>query len=232
MSTPHPPAPPSRAWDYGELRRLLTNERLSSYFADTDGSNQRAFELYEWNMSASASVLELTSMVEVIIRNAIDAALAEWAQKKHPGISWFDLAPLDGRASLDVSKARQRATRYGKDAEIHGKVIAELNLGFWRFLVESRYLTSLWVPATHRAFENGPKDLWQRQREVAGRMKGLTFVRNRAAHHEPIHRRNLQRDLTSALDLAKWVSADAEAWVNAKSTLRQRIPEHPGRRKA
>lgn len=32
MSTPHPPAPPSREWDYGELRRLLTNERLSSYF--------------------------------------------------------------------------------------------------------------------------------------------------------------------------------------------------------
>lgn len=228
----HPPASPPPVWDYSELRRLLTNERLSSYFADSDGSDQSAFELYEWNMSASASVLELTSMVEVIVRNAIDAALTHWAATKHPGTSWFDRAPLENHARSDVSKARERATRRGKDPEVHGKVIAELNLGFWRFLVESRYFTSLWVPATHRAFDHCPSDLRQRQGKVAARMKQLTFVRNRAAHHEPIHRRHLEDDLKAALDLARWVSADAEAWVSAKCTLRQRIAEHPGRRAA
>lgn len=228
MSTPERPAAPPEAWSYAELRRLLTSERLSSYFADTDGSDQRAFELYEWNMAASAAVLELTSMVEVIVRNALDAALTGWAEAKHPGSSWFDTAPLDARAVADISKARSRATRNGKDAEAHGKVIAELTLGFWRFLVESRYLTSLWVPAAHRAFPQGSADIRRRQADVAARMKQLTFVRNRAAHHEPIHRRRLESDLSAALDLARWVSADAEAWVSAKNTLRRRIAEHPG----
>ena len=35
-------------------------------------------------------------------------------------------------------------------------MIAELSLGFWRYLVESRYFTALWVPATHAAFPTAP----------------------------------------------------------------------------
>lgn len=112
---------------------------------------------------------------------------------------------------------------------MHGKVIAELTLGFWRFLVESRYLTSLWVPAVHRAFYGGPVDLRRRQLEVAGRLKQLTIVRNRAAHHEPVHRRRLDLDLSAAIDLARWASMDGGAWVAAKNSLQRRIAEHPGR---
>ncbi|MCG7415770.1 hypothetical protein MHK74_14600 [Microbacterium aurum] len=40
-------------------------------------------------------------------------------------------------------------------AERLARVIAELSRGFWRYLVESRYLTSLWVPSTHAAFAHG-----------------------------------------------------------------------------
>lgn len=68
---------------------------------------------------------------------------------------WFDVVPLDTRGKRDLRRARERASHNGRASEIHGKVIAELTVGFWRCLVESRYLTSLWVPSTHRSFPGG-----------------------------------------------------------------------------
>ncbi|PZE69345.1 hypothetical protein DEJ27_08700 [Curtobacterium sp. MCPF17_018] len=46
---------------------------------------------------------------------------------------------------------------------MHGRVVAELSFGFWRYLFESRYLTASWTPALHRAFPHGPADALTRQ---------------------------------------------------------------------
>ncbi|GAA1817930.1 hypothetical protein [Agromyces neolithicus] len=214
---------------YDELLPLVTGERLGSYLRASGGGVVDAFHLYEWNMHTSASVMELTSMVEVLVRNALDHELREWAHARRGGASWLDAAPLDQHGREDIRKARARATRRGKRAEVHGRVIAELPLGFWRYLVESRYLTALWIPATQAAFPNGARDLRTRQKEVAFQLQQLNFVRNRAAHHEPIHQRDLARDLGSALDLAGWISDAAREWVAAKTTLPRLIEEKPRR---
>lgn len=205
--------------DYEELLPFVTAERLGSYLHHSGGVIADAFQLYEWNMRAAASIMELTSMVEVVARNALDLQLLDWAQRRHAGASWLDAALIDGRGREDIRRARDRATRNGSRPEVHGRVIAELSLGFWRYLVESRYLTSLWVPATHAAFPHGPTDLRNRQRQVAFRMQQLNFVRNRAAHHEPIHQRDLAKDLHSAVDLAEWISPTAGKWVMSTTSL-------------
>lgn len=99
-------------------------------------------------------------------------------------------------------------------------------------------MTALWVPATHRAFPAGDPDLRTRQRDVAFRIQQLNFVRNRAAHHEPIHTRDLSRDMQFAMDLAGWISPSAKSWVDATSSLPSIIsskPQHanvPGRSRA
>ncbi|GAA2247903.1 hypothetical protein N1031_17855 [Herbiconiux moechotypicola] len=129
------------------------------------------FDLYEWNMRAASSILELSSMVEVLVRNALDRELGAWARRRHPGSSWLDVIPLDHQGTADLRKARDRATRRDKRAELRGRVIAELPLGFWRYLVETRYLTALWVPALHAAFPGGAPDLRTRRQDVAFRMQ-------------------------------------------------------------
>jgi len=216
--------PPER---YDDVLPLVTSERLGSYLRATGGNVEDAFALYEWNMRAAASVMELTSMVEVLTRNALDRELRDWAHRRRGGASWLDVAPLDPQGATDIEKARDRATHRGRRPEVHGRVIAELPLGFWRYLVESRYLTTLWIPATHRAFPEGASDLRARQRDVAFHMQQLNFVRNRAAHHEPIHSRNLGRDLELALELARWISPTAGQWVGATTTLPATISSRP-----
>jgi hypothetical protein len=81
--------------------RLLTAERLTSYIADTT-SVSGALRLYEWNIEASAAVLSLCAMVEVVVRNALDEAMSTWAALRHPRCDWFTVAPIDGRGKADV----------------------------------------------------------------------------------------------------------------------------------
>jgi hypothetical protein len=212
MSTPS-------TWDYRVIRDRITPERLTSYLAATGDDLDRAFALYEWNTRAAAGVLTTIAMTEVVVRNALDARLREWSLRQSPPGSWFDLAPLDEHGRADLVTARTRATRYGRRPEVHGKVVAELSLGFWRFLLAPRYLTTLWMPATSKAFPRGAADLLQRSRDVEDRLQRLAFVRNRAAHHEPIHRRDLGADLDAAVELAGWICPDCAAWVAGQSPL-------------
>lgn len=97
----------------------------------------------------------------------------------------------------------------------------------WRFLVASRYFTTLWIPALHRAFPDGRTDLRERRRAVERTLERLTFVRNRAAHHEPIHRRDLLRDGAEAVTLTAWISSDCAAWVAARSPISLAVRSKP-----
>ena len=216
----------SRDLDYVALHELLTAERMGSYFAESKGDLDGAFQLYEWNMAVSAAVMHLTGMVEVVVRNALDKQLQVWAIAQR-GRSWLDLAPLDGRGKADIVKAHERATGFGRFPEVHGKVVAELSLGFWRFLVAKRYLTSLWLPVLAAAFPAGPADLGERRRAVEDRLKRLMEVRNRAAHHEPIHRRDLAADVLAAVEIASWVHPAARSWVSSRSYVAALIATRP-----
>lgn len=205
---------------------LLSAERLGSYLRWSMGDLRRAFDLYEWNMSASAALMHTTGMVEVVVRNAMDRSLTD-LQNVRGWESWFDQAALDARGRTDIRRARERASGYGRRPEAHGKVIAELNLGFWRYLAASRYLTSLWTPALFGAFPHGPDDKLQRQRQVDAGLRSLLLVRNRAAHHEPIHRRDLLRDLDTSISIASWVSPIAGNWVHDLSTIAEVAERRP-----
>lgn len=138
------PADPPPEWSNAAIVELLTAERLRSYFAATNGEITEVMRLYEWNTDAAAAVISLISMTEVIVRNALDSALTNWSRRRHPSVSWLDAVPLDARGRADIAQARERATRR-RPHGVHGKVIAELPFGFWRFLTASRYLTTLWI---------------------------------------------------------------------------------------
>lgn len=221
MSTPNPDQ-----FNFVALRRILSEARLLPYEDLIGGNLADAFALYEWNMEASAGLLITTGMLEIVVRNAMDAQLVAWASTKGHE-DWFEIAPLDPKGRKDVEKARRRTSRRGASDCERGRVVAELSFGFWRYLTTSRRHASLWVPALAAAFPNGAANLTLRRIEVDSRMDRLLFVRNRAAHHEPIHRRDLLRDLDAAIDLARWISPDAANWINAKSPLRSLVQTRP-----
>ncbi|MCF8609965.1 hypothetical protein L5G28_07290 [Gordonia sp. HY285] len=79
----------------------------------------------------------------------------------------------------------------------------------------------------NKAFPNGYRDIRERRHRVERNLAGLVTVRNRAAHHEPIHRRDLLADLRAAVEVATWVDVDAGAWVAARSPLANVVRRRP-----
>ncbi len=86
---------------------------------------------------------------------------------------------------------------------------------------------SVWVPGLNTAFPLGHSDIRRRRSDVEGALKRLHHVRNRVAHHEPIHTYDLRRTVTDARRLAGWISPDAAAWIAARervtATWQQRV---------
>jgi hypothetical protein len=202
----------------------LTADRLSTYLACANDDLRAAFDLYEWNMAVSGAVLLTVSMAEVVLRNALDAELTAWAAPKSR--SWFDAVPIDKKGRSVLQEARDRATRCGAP-ELHGKVVAELSLGFWRYLLKGSYRNTLWRPALYDAFPGALADLKQRREDVSGHVQRLLFVRNRAAHHEPLLTRDLLADLRSAVEVTSWICVDSAAWLAAQSTLPAVFSQRP-----
>src|SRR5690606_22992017 len=77
-------AAPDRRWDYGIVLGLVTPERMASYLGASQGDVERAFARYEWNIEASAGVMGLSSVVEVVVRNAIDRR----SEERRVGSGW------------------------------------------------------------------------------------------------------------------------------------------------
>ncbi|MBU6213727.1 MAG: hypothetical protein KGP01_04705 [Actinomycetales bacterium] len=152
-------------------------------------------------MDASGAVLITIAAVEVLVRNALDAALLRWSRRRGHQ-DWLDSAPLDAGAKSAIAAARMRHAHAVEPAS-GDRPIAELGFGFWRYLVTYKYLTSLWVPCLRHAFPAGIPDSLDRREQVHMALQRLVYVRNRAAHHEPIHNRNLMQDYDTAVELGR-----------------------------
>ena len=205
------------------VARRLTRDRLDSYLQAVGGSVAAAIDLYDWNTRAGSALHEDLGRFEVLFRNAIDDALVRHGSAKGWQNPWYRQGHLfQGRQSYrtraDISEARRRATRRGR-TEAHGKVIVELGFGFWRYLCGSQYLTSLWVPALASAFARhpSPNDPHQIRADVEDRAQRLHLLRNRIAHHEPIHQRDLAREQDQLLEVVGWICSDSRTWVASRS---------------
>jgi hypothetical protein len=209
--------------DESILPTLLSEARLSTYIEDTD-TMSNAIKLYNWNTSASAAMLGLIAMTEVTLRNALSSQL----HQKYLGDPepWLSRIPLDSRGRADIERAESKAKRK-VHSHTHNDIISELNFGFWRYLLNKRYLTTLWFPCLSKAFPFNPKDIPNTQKYVEYSVDRLYVARNRIAHHEPIHRRDLTKDYRAAIGVMEMIHPHAAEWVRQESTLPFVVRQRP-----
>jgi hypothetical protein len=196
------------------LRRYLSPERLAPYVVAAGGLNA-AEELYGWNLAVSGAFYEVLGAFEVTLRNALHAQLTEWHGERDG--AWYrdPRRVLSEKSREDVQAARERVRRLSQP-ETPGRVVAELGFGFWRFLLASQYERTLWTPHLRHAF---PHLRPQSRREVHDRVARLNQLRNRVAHHEPIHSRDLARDHADLLVVAGWTHPTVAQWITGLSRV-------------
>jgi hypothetical protein len=122
----------------------------------------------------------------------------------------------------DVARAREHVQQ-GRNEETEGRVVSELTFGFWRLLHAKVYEHTLWRDVLRFAYPHQPV---ADRSQVYERLDHVNTLRNRIAHHEPIHRPSIGR---TSLDLAAvhaelqdvlgWIDRDLHAWLLAESRV-------------
>ncbi|MFZ7087399.1 hypothetical protein [Curtobacterium sp. RRHDQ10] len=172
-------------------------------------------------MEVSTAFLGCYAVLEVVVRNAMHDRLVACFGRD----DWWAVAQLRVNEAARVQESlRHLDRRMGAGGWSAGHVVAELPASFWEGLLANRYHASLWVPALENAFPN----FIGRRSDLKGRLERLRMLRNRAAHHEPIHARDLMVDHRYACELAGYVSSELRAWSASLS----RLPEVVANRSA
>lgn len=205
---------------------ILSAPRFSTYLAAAGHDQAAALELYAWNAQVSSALMVPAHFAEIASRNAAAEALEAVYGPQWPWAAGTARSLPNPRSGYSPQRDLQRtATRQPTT----GKVIAELKFAFWGKLFTARHDQRVWVPRIHSLFPNADPDLSvaDLRLRIANDLESIRVLRNRIAHHEPIHTRDLDEDLARMLDLIELRSSSTARWVRAIETSTAVLASRP-----
>lgn len=202
---------------FGKIELGLSSERLGSYAVGQGGSPpdlSATLARYLLNMALCESLYSPLQLCEIALRNSIHSHLSALMAR----FDWYDdprfiLTPW---AAGEVAKAKFKILKTRKPMTA-GRVVAELQFGFWISLFEAHYEQKTpFLPGAFKAvFPLLPKSLHKRK-ERKGDLDKIRQLRNRVFHHERIvHWTDLDAQHRLVLDVISWLSPEVRQVADA-----------------
>ncbi len=187
--------------------KYLSPERLAAYYLLARGNRKVGLLLYERNTELSEALYGVVQSLEVILRNAIHNIITQ--QFGHA--DWYENIGLADSEKDAIDKAKQSIEEAG-ELVTSGRVVAEVNFGFWVRLCSGYYDKTIWTQYIRRIFP-----IRVRRRSLHTRLMDLKSLRNRIAHHQRIigGKRDLAQDYADILEAISWLSPEMTVWVAA-----------------
>lgn len=211
--------------NHKKFSKLYSNARVSRYVKAANGDRRKAQKMYYANARVAQSFQPLLSFFEVILRNQLHYALAahfndvQWLINQKTGFmsdsSLTHTVKKTGKVTVNdfLKKEVERSERtlIGKKRNVTaGRVIAELNLGFWNSLYETHHYALLkGVPC--QIFKSLPTGYGRK--EVNNAIQEIRTLRNRVSHNEPLCFSNKVYDMTYAKEMYGKIN-DFLSWIN------------------
>jgi hypothetical protein len=195
-----------------DLRAAVSQQRFAEYTRTASGDAE-AIGRYVWNGRLSEALYPALMHLEIALRNRLHSAISArysigpWEEVP----CWLDLATpiLRPEEVSEVNKAKWRLRRQSKPLDV-GRMVAELNFGFWNSLLDLRYERShaLWPHLLKEVFPNVPRT--DRKRKlISARINKIRLLRNRVFHYEPIwHWKDLDQQHEQLVEVLSWLSSD------------------------
>lgn len=180
------------------------------------------FRRHLWATAAQSAVMPAVTVLELTLRNALltrsTELLAETSWKPREVDLWLDAAPslLRERDQKEFDDAKLRLKR-SKGKLTVGRLVAELDLGFWTGLFDSYYEHSsisgarLWPQLRKKAFPGAPKGM-QTRGDLSSHFHRLRELRNAIVHHKHFWKHD---GLISVFDLF----AETVGWMNRSAQI-------------
>lgn len=211
--------------NYKKFSRIYSISRVSRYRKAADGDKKKAMAMYYANARLVRAFQPLISCFEVVLRNQLHYALAnhfndvQWLLNQKTGFmsdpSLTHVVKKTGRMKTndflkkEVERSEHALTDKGRNVTA-GRVIAELNFGFWNSLFETHHYALLkGVPCT--IFRNLPAGIGRK--EVNLRVQQIRVMRNRISHNEPLCFNGKKFDMTYVNDMYAMIT-DFLTWIN------------------
>jgi hypothetical protein len=188
----------------------LSQPRLQPYIA-ARGTREKGIALYTLNIELCQALVPTLHVFEVTLRNSVHRALSGAF-----GSKWY----VNGNLTLrppeekDVLKVLTRLS-YGKRPRSPGRVVAELNLGFWTNLFDRHYEVAVWTPHRLSIFPYASA-AGSIRADVHQDVKQIRDLRNRVFHYEPIwNEPSLVDAYGNAQRFIAWISPAATRWLSS-----------------
>lgn len=206
----------SQADLFASLARSFSTERLSTYRRPSE-SDGLVLARYLWNVELCEALYPVLHALEVALRNSMHDAISVACGRN----DWYDIVPLILQQD-DVDRVVAAKRELAKQAsrkkiplarfQTPGRVVAELNFGFWTSLLSRSYESHdpvhprLWPRLFLSVF---PKARKLGRHRAAARFNGLRHLRNRASHHEPIWSDpHIMQRHAELLEAMGWINPD------------------------
>lgn len=172
------------------LEQLFSIKRLDSYDREGNPSVDAKILRYNFNIELSRAFYPALHILEVSIRNNLHLAFADYLNDPNWLMNYSNHSLIHNRERKKIEDALKELSKKKKPIE-EGRIIAELNFGFWVNLFDRPY-TDVHLKTGKDQFPNATAP----QRNIAKLRTDLNqirFLRNRIFHYEPIwHWNNLE----------------------------------------
>lgn len=198
----------------GVLVKYISLDRLAAYFVMAKRTPERAIRLYERNTELSEAMYGVLQGLEVTLRNAVHNTLSA----EH-GSEWFEKVSLKEPEAEALYEAKRKIADRSEEIT-PGRIVAELNLGFWVRLFSAEYDRTLWGPALRRIVP-----LKLDRRAVYERLKDIKTLRNRIAHHCRIigRKKTVAENYHEMVETIGWLSPTMRQWIEQTNCVEERL---------
>ena len=201
----------------------LSVERLLSFKVDDNDTIDTLIQRYKTNLRISQALYPELSTLEVTLRNAIDTMLKTCISE-----TWLE-DEIKQQCILTDHEHAKLITAYNDikkeydDSDFSiGKVIANLNFGFWTNMCSKWYCSNIWNKGCcfKGVFVNYPSNVNQIG-VIATKLRSIRYLRNRIFHYEPIFKQpqNTLRMYNEIMEIISYLPSDDTNILKDTSTF-------------
>jgi hypothetical protein len=217
-----------------EIFNSISRERLESYRLMSTDTIEDLARFYLQNIQLAEALYPALALLEITLRNRLSNAIEknikpDWLIKE---VNTQSILFQDEHELLLNSYKKLIRPIYKQGQPIvrpltKGKLIAELNFGFWVNLCESKYNPAIWMKKpiifdevfpyydSFVAKKNPNAKRHKRINKVAQKLRPILKLRNRVFHHEPIfnHPNRLNNCYADMEELLFYMSIESSEYL-------------------
>lgn len=188
------------------VNELISDKRLEVYKGQSNNSLPMLLHRYNFNIELGNEFYPLLNIFEVAFRNSLHLAWGSYLNDPSWLLNYQNHTFLQIREQNKILEAITELREKKKTIE-EGRVIAELNLGFWINLFDRPYLeiNKKTIKVQFPEATNKQRDIFQ----IKEQLNDIRKLRNRVFHHGPIwHWSNLHDYVRNFKNLIQWLNKD------------------------